>query len=741
MKIRILSLLTAAAMTVSLSACAPKEAYVPSGATLEVSFDHSYKSAPLEPGLILSQPEFAFVGDDIFIKGYDHTEFHRSFALYDTADGSFHDICAYADGQTDSRYIDVIGMTEKDGQYTATYKISVPDGSDYANTYYQEVYDETLQVISEEDITARFPENMEMIYWTKIDDNYYGIALVDGITRLYCFDEDYQVKGEIRGGFSNPHSLFSDAFENVYILSYIGCASVCRLDPETLTTEPVEVNGMPEWPGEIVPGDGSCHFYLSDETGIFSVNTDTQTVEEIVNWKHSDFDSYAVSEFAVLPDGGFLAAESAHMNPNSMSYYKLTARPQEELSQMKLITMAGVGNGIGLRDLVILWNRQSTDSRIVLYDYAEENSDLEWNDNLEKFKNDLISGTVPDIIQLDSSSFALLANKGILEDLKPWMKQDEDFCEDDYLMHFFEALEYKNALPRMAFSFDVYAFMAKNEFIGDNTCLKPEDIPALAESLPEDMSLFGNTSREYAYEMLCRSNLPAFVDPDTGECTFDSKAFIDLLTYCGTLKAKGSNWGSYDEMIFRRDGALLQYDGLFCPYSYHGHKAGAFDNADVSLVGLASMDEKGNGGRFTGFATVGMCRESLYKEEIWEFFKFCLSEEVQDSLQNDMIIGMPVNRASLAKYAQKALEEPDPSNGNAFFDIGNEEIPLGPATQEEMDFFLGYIEGIRSMDLSNNHISDIMDEEAQMFFAGDQTAEQAAQNIQSRVSLYLSEQE
>ncbi len=741
MKIRILSLLTAAAMTVSLSACAPKEAYVPSGATLEVSFDHSYKSVPLEPGLILSQPEFAFVGDDIFIKGYDHTEFHRSFALYDTADGSFHDICAYADGQTDSRYIDVIGMTEKNGQYTATYKISVPDGSDYANTYYQEVYDETLQVISEEDITARFPENMEMIYWTKIGDNYYGIALVDGITRLYCFDEDYQVKGEISGGFSNPHSLFGDAFGNVYILSYIGCASVCRLDPETLTTEPVEVNGMPEWPGRIVPGDDSCHFYLSDETGIFGVNTDTQTVEEIVNWKHSDFDSYAVSEFAVLPDGGFLAAESAHMNPNNISYYKLTARPQEELSQMKLITMAGVGNGIGLRDLVILWNRQSTDSRIVLYDYAEENSDLEWNDNLEKFKNDLISGTVPDIIQLDSSSFALLANKGILEDLKPWMKQDENFCEDDYLMHFFEALEYKNTLPRMAFSFDVYAFMAKTEFIGDNTCLKPEDIPALAESLPEDMSLFGNTSREYAYEMLCRSNLPAFVDPDTGECTFDSKAFIDLLTYCGTLKAKGSNWGSYDEMIFRRDGALLQYDGLFCPYSYHGHKAGAFDNADVSLVGLASMDEKGNGGRFTGFATVGMCRESLYKEEIWEFFKFCLSEEVQDSLQNDMIVGMPVNRASLAKYAQKALEEPDPSNGNAFFDIGNEEIPLGPATQEEMDFFLGYIEGIRSMDLSNNHISDIMDEEAQMFFAGDQTAEQAAQNIQSRVSLYLSEQE
>ncbi len=743
---RMLALLTAAILTASLTACAPQEEYVPSGATLEVSFDHSYKSEELPMEQNISQAKLYTVGGYILQSGWStEQEGMEDYLLYDPTTGQQYDIFTYADAATETHHIRVEGVTEHNDRIEVLYKsYDLKEGTwETQNLQYTlQIYDSSLTLLSEENVTDRFDALLDLEYWIWDDRGYYlGVCYDEsGSSGLYCFDENYQLLGEITGSFSNPHSLFHDPNGELYVLSYTGCASVCKVDPVNLSVERVDMEGISEWPMNIIPGDDTYNLYVSDELGIWGVNTVTQSVEEIVNWSNSDFDASEIWDMALLPDGHFLVAEAPNVDVTRIAYYRLTERTQEEIDNTKVISMAKVGDNLAVNELVKLWNRQSTDSRIVVYDYIEENSDAEWDENLEKFKNDLVSGVVPDIIQITSNSFELLANKGILEDLKPWMEQDENFREEDYLMNFFEALEYKDTLPRIGFNFNVYAFMAKSEFVGENTCLEAEDIPALAESLPENMTLFGSMSREQAYHFLCTNNLGAFVDIDAGKCRFDSAAFVDTLEYCSSFKAMGDRW-SWDEMAYRNDTALLYYGGFYRPYSYHEHKAGSFDNADVELVGMASMGDEGNGGQFTNIGTIGMCRESLYKEEIWDFFMFCLSEEAQDTMRNGIMNGMPVNRASLQKYAQEALEEPSESDGNAYFTVGNEQIYLGAATQEEIDVFMEYMEGIDSMSYWNDSITAIMDEETQMYFAGDQTAEQAAKNIQSRVTLYLEEQQ
>lgn len=70
----------------------------------------------------------------------------------------------------------------------------------------------------------------------------------------------------------------------------------------------------------------------------------------------------------------------------------------------------------------------------------------------------------------------------------------------------------------------------------------------------------------------------------------------------------------------------------------------------------------------------------------------------------------------------------------------DELIPIGNATQEEMDAFLAYVEGVTEINDTDPQIHTIFWEEAEMYLAGDQSAEKCAEMIRSRVSLYLSEQ-
>ena len=61
-------------------------------------------------------------------------------------------------------------------------------------------------------------------------------------------------------------------------------------------------------------------------------------------------------------------------------------------------------------------------------------------------------------------------------------------------------------------------------------------------------------------------------------------------------------------------------------------------------------------------------------------------------------------------------------------------------TQAYADELKAYIEGIRDISVYDTTIMEIVNEEAQKYFAGEQTSQQAADMIQSRASLYLSEQ-
>ena len=64
---------------------------------------------------------------------------------------------------------------------------------------------------------------------------------------------------------------------------------------------------------------------------------------------------------------------------------------------------------------------------------------------------------------------------------------------------------------------------------------------------------------------------------------------------------------------------------------------------------------------------------------------------------------------------------------------------IGKPAQEDIDRINTLVNSVSRLELYNSTIREIVNDEASSYFAGDKSAKQAAEMIQSRVKLYLTE--
>lgn len=113
----------------------------------------------------------------------------------------------------------------------------------------------------------------------------------------------------------------------------------------------------------------------------------------------------------------------------------------------------------------------------------------------------------------------------------------------------------------------------------------------------------------------------------------------------------------------------------------------------------------------------------------WEFLKSFLAMDYQQTVETQGL-GIPIRRDAMTRSTEDEILLIAQAYGvseDAVADLEAQAIQT--------------IETASIMSNGNEAVFSILQEEAQAYFAGDKTAEQAADNIQSRVSIYLAEQE
>ena len=157
---------------------------------------------------------------------------------------------------------------------------------------------------------------------------------------------------------------------------------------------------------------------------------------------------------------------------------------------------------------------------------------------------------------------------------------------------------------------------------------------------------------------------------------------------------------------------------------------------EVGIIGFPSAN-----GSVSYFNNVidqyGINADSNNKEGAWQFLKLLFAEDYH-------YYALPSNLDALQALIERSkatiMQEDSEGNLTESTQRGNFNFEYHAATEEQVQQMLDLIDSASLPARGNSTITSIVTEEAEAYFAGDRSVDEAAQLIQSRVSLYLSEQ-
>ena len=237
------------------------------------------------------------------------------------------------------------------------------------------------------------------------------------------------------------------------------------------------------------------------------------------------------------------------------------------------------------------------------------------------------------------------------------------------------------------------------------------------------------------------------MDWETGECSFNNEEFIRILELAKSIPA------DYDYQA-EREGTLSRINNnrLYLIEAYI-NDVQSFQmyrklmGEKVAFIGYPNKERQGNYVRPSG-GFVGISSKSKNKEGAWEFLQMLLTQEYQDSLNNQMYLGFPIRVSSTEKLLEEAMKQEytTDENGNQVevekcqWQFDDFDVTIYAATQEETDELMTLLQSANFLQTNvYSEMSDIITEEAEPFFKGQKTAEEVANIIQNRIQVYMNE--
>lgn len=510
-------------------------------------------------------------------------------------------------------------------------------------------------------------------------------------------------------------------------------------------------------------GTDKYDLLISRESGLAGYDIETGTVETIIDWLKSGFDSTTMNgeSTTVLPDGRILCVTYNYEYNGSGGYgwsdddmviSVLTEVDPATLPDKKLIKLYAMWLDIGVKRQVLEFNKNNPEYEIELTCYGD---DMDWQEAISKMNNDMISGNLPDILLINSSlPVDSYISKGLFANLYDFMETDPEINKEDYLQNLFEAYEVNGALYYTVPDFSINTMAGKTSEVGAEQGWTMDEFMSVVEANP-DKNIF-DTSYATNTGMLTgffSNNYDSFIDRNTGECSFNSDAFIKMMEFCSRFPAEikdddidyDQNYWQEQEMQYRNGKTILssEYIGRF--QVIRELEQGKFGEP-VTFKGMPGSS--GNGSTFSSSnTTLAITAKSANKDGAWQFVRYFLTDEYQDIYTDINTYNFPAKLSALEKKAENAKERPywenEETGEKEYYDNtywnGSESVNIGVNTDEDNAKMMDFIKSITATSNYDTKISDIITEESAPYFSGQKTAAQAAEIIQNRVANYIAE--
>lgn len=254
----------------------------------------------------------------------------------------------------------------------------------------------------------------------------------------------------------------------------------------------------------------------------------------------------------------------------------------------------------------------------------------------------LIAGKIaPDIVHVTQQNFPMLASKGILMNINPFIAKDRQFDINDYFKPVTDGMLFQGNLYGLPSDFSTIALVYNKDMFDKYGVPYPDatwdwnKFLWAAKKLSKDTDGDGQIDQFGFVNANSYNRWPAWVwmnggeimSPDLKKCLLDQPDAIGGLQFYVNLSVKEhvaptstQNLGQSFEDMFKSERAAMIADSR---YAYKFFAKGMTFKWDVAPM------PRGKAGRYTTFIWGGNCMLSSTKhpKEAWEFLKFLSGKE------------------------------------------------------------------------------------------------------------------
>lgn len=512
--------------------------------------------------------------------------------------------------------------------------------------------------------------------------------------------------------------------------------------------------------GSVFRGAGDFKLFVIMNEGIFGLAPNDELVQ-VMDFTDSNVSPSGIWYACYAGDGKFVICGDDQTLADGMFIDLLTVRPDDYVENKKTLTLGCINWSNNAPEIAMMYSKQSDNYNVEIKKY----------DDIDNLKLDVLSGDAPDLFAYQETAFMYrYANLGAFADLYDYMDNNDGIKQDDILENVLQAYEYKGSLYGLPVAFNIQGvYLANSDVISkDYSYWNYDEFLNFAENMPEGMYL-GSRNSPFAYRdnlfYTLLQNCGDWIDYDNYTCDFNNEEFIHLLNFCNTVEInepyRWENSGldnEQQEMENReaetsvlRKTALLYPTTIFSCFDdfiYRPVQAGLYKNNNCTFLIPPSNDRTG------AISTVNdMCFSILTDTDCpdgaWDFMNYILSPYFQNNYlqtsryftSNKESYEYKMNK-SFEKFKKEVVTPVDPMAtrwGGTDQKEGVDWINK-PLTDDDIEYITEFISHFNKLSDSDEDAQTIMNEETERLKNGEITAEECAERIQNRVSLYLSEQ-
>ncbi|MCM1189555.1 MAG: extracellular solute-binding protein [bacterium] len=750
---RVLSVATAAVLTLSLAACGsadgngsgqwqpPEWVYVPE--YMELSDDISYWSM---------QPVGEYLYYETSYNDEETGEWKQGVGRYSLADQSKENIA-----------LDI-------GDASINSMAVAEDGSVCALLYYWESdeltgefdswqaltkYDSTGAQVWQTNLKSVMEDN-NISYVSEMTADAQGRVYLTSESQVLLFDETGAFRGIVDVG-SGVNSWIQNMGKGkdgkVYVMaySYNGTSSSYTLSEIDFEKKAVGASyeNFPSGNGSGSLSTGvEYDFLVMDNNALYGYNLADQNTELLFRWMDSDINGEYVRTVGVAPDGRIFAVIN-DWNTNESSVALLTKTASSEVAERETILIGTLYSSSELTAAAVRFNKSNDKYRVYIKEYIDRQADwteTTYSDAIALLNNDITSRNAPDAIALDSLEIKQLVAAGALEDISGYLDKSSVLNREDYLENVLAGYTFGDVLVGIPKTFTLQTVVGSTADVGEEMGWSLDDIIAYADRHP-NANLFDYMTKSGIMYNFMMYNESAFVDWEKGECHFNSPEFISLLNFVNRFQEEPDYDSNISTATRIQNGEVL-LDTVYVSDFREVQMYNAIYKGAATFIGYPTTDGS-VGCALSADNILGITTKSSNKDGAWAFIESYLAAEDSDRFS----WGFSSNKERLNAQLEEAIkvrtytwtdedgvEHEEVMEGGS--SVGYQDgwsYTYHTPTREEADQIMELIKVASPAAAQNGQIMLIISEEAEAFYKGQKSAEEVADVIQRRAQTYVDE--